>query len=254
MQNMGYYIHFQSELDTERAPMLLVSVVGCHYLQVFGATWNEGCVCIDPLCTPVSLLYVPRDPLDGITKTAHVLAAILCTPVSLLYVPRDPLDSITKTARVGCYGCYSKGTNAALLSIRSGKKGTEQQLGAIFCTFGACTLEYKQCMCENDYLYEAKLNSEGQEKEVVVKFVRSPYGKSVHQELANNHLAPELIHHQILPGGWNVVVMEMIKDGSALPNKLSIKQKESVLQLQRLLELKKNCAWGSTPPKHSSIY
>lgn len=79
VQNMGYYIHFQSKLDTDRAPMLLISVVGCHYLQVFGATWNQGNVCIDPLCTPVSLLYVPRDPLDGITKTARVLAAIDAT-------------------------------------------------------------------------------------------------------------------------------------------------------------------------------
>ena len=57
--------------------MLLISVVGCHYLQVFGAVWFRAkCVCMDPLASPLSLLYVPRDPTYGVSKVARVLAAI----------------------------------------------------------------------------------------------------------------------------------------------------------------------------------
>ena len=55
--------------------MLLVSVVGCHYLQVFGAVWNgQRCVWIDPLCSPISLVFVPRDPNNGMSKLARLLS------------------------------------------------------------------------------------------------------------------------------------------------------------------------------------
>ena len=51
--------------------MFLVSVVGCHYPQVFGAAWDGNSVCVDPLCSPLSLLYVPHDPNNGIKKVAY---------------------------------------------------------------------------------------------------------------------------------------------------------------------------------------
>ena len=35
-QNNAYFIHLKNGRK-DRSPMLLVSVVGCHYLQVFGA-------------------------------------------------------------------------------------------------------------------------------------------------------------------------------------------------------------------------
>ena len=50
----------------QRSPMPLISVVGCYYLQVFGAAWNGGQVCVDPLCRPVSLLFLTHDPMHGI--------------------------------------------------------------------------------------------------------------------------------------------------------------------------------------------
>lgn len=55
-ENQGYYVHLKAG-NSDRSPMLLVSVVGCHYLQVFGAVWNGSRVCVDPLSDPV-----PRDP------------------------------------------------------------------------------------------------------------------------------------------------------------------------------------------------
>ena len=74
-QNITYFIYMKKG-KTGRSPMLLVSVVGCHYLQVFGAAWDrEKRACVDPLSSPVSLLFVPRDPSYGVTKVAKVREA-----------------------------------------------------------------------------------------------------------------------------------------------------------------------------------
>ena len=58
------------------SPMLLVSLAGPHYFQVFGAVWNGDEVCVDPLSDPISLLSIPRDPRCGGEKLARVLAGM----------------------------------------------------------------------------------------------------------------------------------------------------------------------------------
>ena len=78
IQNNAYFVHLQSG-QNHRSPMLLLTVIGCYFLEVFGAAWNGSNVCIDPLCSPVSLLYIPRDPLAQVARTARVLAAIAST-------------------------------------------------------------------------------------------------------------------------------------------------------------------------------
>ena len=77
-QNIDSYIHL-TKGSNEHLPMLLVTVVCQHYFQVFGAVWNREAVCVDPLCEPVSLLFVRRDPRYGIHKVAQVLAALHAT-------------------------------------------------------------------------------------------------------------------------------------------------------------------------------
>lgn len=77
-QSIGCFVHLQAE-GRDRSPMLLATVVGCHYFQVFGAAWDGSKVCIDPLCSPVSLLFVPRDPNYGVSKTARLLSAMCST-------------------------------------------------------------------------------------------------------------------------------------------------------------------------------
>ena len=79
MQNIGHFVKFQMNHPRHRSPMILISVVGCHYLQVFGAAWNGGNICVDPLCSPVSLLYIPHDPINGIVELAKVLDATVST-------------------------------------------------------------------------------------------------------------------------------------------------------------------------------
>ena len=75
-QNNMRFIQLQQVQGGNRSPMLLVTVVGCFYFQVFGAVWNGGVACIDPLCSPVSLLFVPRDPSNSVANLARVLSAI----------------------------------------------------------------------------------------------------------------------------------------------------------------------------------
>jgi hypothetical protein len=63
-------VEYREDFTKGRSPMLLVSVVGSHYFQVFGALWNGAKVCVDPLSDPVSLLFVRRDPRRGVSKVA----------------------------------------------------------------------------------------------------------------------------------------------------------------------------------------
>ena len=128
---------------TVRAPMLLVTVVGCHFLQGFGAAWNGGMVCHDPLCSPVSLLFVPCDPNHAVSKPAHVLAALHSTVEKLKEYYSHPLMERT---------ILNKGPY-----------------------FNLNGLEYKKQM-EVKWLFEAQFNGE----DVVVKFFRSHYGTDVH--------------------------------------------------------------------------
>ena len=58
-----------------------------------------------------------------------------------------------------------------------------------------------------DWLFSAQCNGEL----VVVKFVRTSYGKVVHEFLARHNLAPKLFSVSPLPGGWLAVVMEKVE-------------------------------------------
>ena len=91
-QNNAYFIHFKNG-QKDRFPMLLVSVVGCHYLQVFGAVWNgQRCVCIDPLCSTISLVFVPCDPNNGVPKLARLLSVINKTMGELTKYYDKPIE------------------------------------------------------------------------------------------------------------------------------------------------------------------
>ena len=73
LQNAGYFIHLIKG-QCSHFPLLLISLVGCEYFQVFGAAWCDT-VCIDPLMEPLSLLYVPNRT-NTIEKVARVLSAV----------------------------------------------------------------------------------------------------------------------------------------------------------------------------------
>ena len=178
-QNNAYFIHLQKERkERDRSPMLLVSVIGCHYLQVFGATWNgERCVCVDPLYSPISLLFVPRDPAKGVSK----LARLLCV-----------MDE-TMNELVGEY--YRKPI----------EERERNSIGPYWTNNGR--LEYTKRLTRSvAWLFEGTYD----EQEVVVKFVRSHYGEAVHNLLGCSGFAPKLFCCEPLPGGWYAVVMEKL--------------------------------------------
>ena len=81
-QNIAYFIKL-TEGKEGAMPMFLVSVVGCYYLQVFGALWHEGFVCVDPLCPPLSLLFVQHDNTRSKEKLACILKALYDGTIAL---------------------------------------------------------------------------------------------------------------------------------------------------------------------------
>jgi hypothetical protein len=175
-QNNAYFVHLKKG-ESGRSPMLLVGVVGCHYFQVFGAAWNGGVVCVDPLCPPVSLLYVPHDPTSGILKTARVLAAMHFTVSKLTDYYSPPEDKQPQ-------GPYFN-SSGDLKSIKQ---------------FG-----------ESTRMFEAKLFDE----DVIVKFSNFNYGFKVHNYLSQLKLAPRIKFWHKLAGKWLVIVMEKV-NGSKL--------------------------------------
>ena len=195
-QGIGYFVHFKSG-ESGRSPMLLVSVVGCHYFQVFGAVWNGCHICVDPLSEPISLLPVPRDPNCGVEVVARVLAALSSTLDALIefYSDRDDVEK----------GPY----------FQSCSSGTLQNM--------------KKLNVNVEWVFEASCAG----KEVVVKFVRK-YGEDVHRLLASEKLAPELFSVDQLPGGWLAVVMEKVV-GEMMPNKIQKPVKEALKKAVELM-------------------
>lgn len=75
LQNILYYVHAnRNDEDEGLDPMLLISIVGCHYFQVFGVVFGpDNEVLMDPLCDPISLLHVPHDPLGSETALLQII-------------------------------------------------------------------------------------------------------------------------------------------------------------------------------------
>ncbi len=176
-QNHAYFMRIKTG-TFDRSPMLLVSVVGCHYLQVFGAVWNgQKCICVDPLGSPVSLLFVPRDPHNGVLTLARLLSTV---------------DGISH--RLEEY--YAKPE----------QERVENNRGPYWTDNGRLT--YFRKLEENVNWLFVPTRDDG--VEVVVKFVRGRYGEAVHRHLASLNFAPKLFTCCPLPGGWYAVVMEKL--------------------------------------------
>ena len=217
-QNNAHFIRLQKGRK-DRSPMLLVSVVGCHYIQVFGAVWNgQRCACIDPLCSPLSLVFVPRDPNNGVSKLAQLLSVIDKTMGELTNYYDKPIKNRETNSR-----------------------------GPYWTDDGR--LEYKgKLMKSINWLFEATLD--GQQK-VVVKFVRSHYGKAVHIFLATHGFAPKLISCHLLPGGWYAVVMEKL-EGCSITTDVSENVKQSLRKVGNLLQ-ENNYVHGDLRPQNLLI-
>ena len=75
--------------------MVLIQLYGCHHFQVFGALWEgdaDSLLVADPLTRPLSLLYVPTDPLNGYYQLARVVTALLTLHQKLKDFNESPTD------------------------------------------------------------------------------------------------------------------------------------------------------------------
>ena len=213
-QNIGYFVHFQAEQNC-RSPMLLVSLAGPHYFQVFGAVWNGKDVCVDPLSDPISLLAVPRDPRHAVEKFARVLAAI---------------DSTVE--RLKCYYDNKE------VESKWGVKGP-YPFNKEICNF--------KKFGDREWLFEAEYKT----IPVCVKFVRSQYGFEVHQFLASRKLAPQLYTPEPEPlhGGWLAVVTEKVDGTPVTSSNLTRLQKQSLQDALRELHAQ-NYVHGDLRPQN----
>lgn len=82
LQQTVYYLKIR-QMDGKNHPMLLLTIAGCEYFQVFGAVWWSDGICVDPLTDPLSLLFVPDRAEKDSEKVARVLHAMERTIVRL---------------------------------------------------------------------------------------------------------------------------------------------------------------------------
>ena len=190
IQNIGYYIKFQKKIAAP-APLLLVSMAGFSHMQVYGGTWNDDDMCYDPLSLPLSLLFVPSDPLNTIQNVAVMLQSIHGAIVDLKAYYYD-------NTRVyhGPYFMHEK------------------------------NLHHAKKLRNKERVFEAEMDG----KPVVVKFSRL-YGQDAHTLLAEKHLAPDLISCEKIAGGWIAIIMKKIDGvdlPSPLPNTTKASLKEAI--------------------------
>ena len=190
-QNNLYFLHSHCG-DEGLDPMLLLSMVGSHCCQVFGAVF--GCdneLLVDPLCDPISLLDVWDDPFDGESKVArllHTLAAVL--PLLADYYYYAAVNQLSD--RVPYY---------------------KQD-------------ELKYVKPIGTRVWETKNE---QNATVAVKFTRM-YSTEVHEFLAQKNMAPKLFNVCEMECGWKVIEMEYIQ-GKTLhecQQSLSTTQKQNI--------------------------
>ena len=218
-----YFLNFKAgEEDRSRSPMLLVAIIGTHYLQVFGSVWNGSKVCVDPLTRPLSLLFVPRHPNCGVADIAQVFAAIDSAILSL--------EAYYETPDYDAKGPY----------------------------YSCDTIDYRGCISGIKWLFSAK-KMDGDGNDVCVKFVPRRYGEQVHRLLADHNLAPKLLKVDKLPGGWIVIIMEKIVNGQTLqdnPSLASPQVQECLKQVLRLMQTKKyvtDCYCWSLPEYDTTL-
>ena len=175
LQNCLYYVHiYRNDQDEGLDPMLLISMVGCHYFQVFGAVFgpNNDVLC-DPLSDAISLLNVPIDPVGIESRFAR-----------LLYTIKRTISRLESY-----YGMPHTTIRAPYYNQKN--------------------IKYIQPIYKSGRIWKANMN----DTKVVVKFTLT-YNSTVQQHLYSCGMAPRLIDETELRAGWKVIVMEYIEGKS----------------------------------------
>ena len=174
LQQCGYAIKLNAGKQT-RSPLLLTTLVGPDYFQVFGSAWNGEFLCVDPLMAPISLLHVPHRRND-IEKVARVLHAMFVTAKKLGELGTEASSTSTSTP-------YFDWNSQLRYSTVVGKKTN---------------------------VWNATDTRSPESSAVIVKFVKE-YGLEVHNSLASAGMAPSVRYTEELPGGWTAIVMDKVE-------------------------------------------
>ena len=145
----------------------------------------------------------------------------LSQPLSTLFVPSDPIETTQKVA------VLLRAIHGAVVDLKQHYECVDSN-------------RHPYYMHENELKHvknllgkERVFLGEREGQQVVVKFTRS-YGLEAHKILAKNQLAPAIISHETLPGGWIVVIMEYV-EGPQLPESITEVTKASLNNALQIL-------------------
>ncbi|RUS20428.1 hypothetical protein BC937DRAFT_95254 [Endogone sp. FLAS-F59071] len=98
-----------------------------------------------------------------------------------------------------------------------------------------CKLKYDSKLSSGNYVFQARIENFGLERDVIVKFTKR-YSEECHQKCHSLGIAPELLACKQIAGGWFVVVMELLSEHETL---FSLSQHEPPLSNLIVDNLKK---------------
>ncbi|KAG2125667.1 hypothetical protein DEU56DRAFT_565712 [Suillus clintonianus] len=202
MQALLYYIHstktFAKDDPAFRFPCILISLFGPH-IDFSAAVWDTR-PNMQVISTALPLFYHRTDTKMREMVARHVGAL------------RKALHSLLK-----CYANMASSTT----SPSTDPNPCFPYPSSYTCikTASTCRFTYQAQMDTQRLLFSAKTEDD-ESKMLCIKFVRH-YSQEAHQRCASGGFAPALYGFENLPGGWYMIVMEMIPEDYCCLGELS---------------------------------
>ncbi|KAG2116464.1 uncharacterized protein F5147DRAFT_568096, partial [Suillus discolor] len=198
MQAILYYIRFTESFakakPTFRFPCIIITLFGPH-IDFSAAVWSNR-PNMQVISTALPLFHHPTDSKMRAMVARHIGAL------------RKALRSL-----LACYqGMTSPSLDQDLEFLDSKFQDPMFPYPYSFTcieTSLTCDFTYYNQMDHSRLLFSAVKTTD--DKTLCIKFVRR-YSKEVHQRCASDGFAPALLGFEQLPGGWYMIVMEMITD------------------------------------------
>ncbi|KAG1731694.1 hypothetical protein EDB19DRAFT_2007418 [Suillus lakei] len=196
MQVLSYYIHsttpFVKAKPAFRFPCIAITLFGPH-IDFSAAIWSTR-PNMQVISTALPLFYHNTDTNMRVMVARHIGAL------------KKALQSLLK-----CYENMSSNTTSSSRFLDSEFPDPAFPYPYSFTcieTSSKCHFTYGHQLDPTKLLFSVKTTDN---KPLCIKFTRQ-YSKEVHQLCASNGFAPALHGFELLPGGWYMIVMEMITE------------------------------------------
>ncbi|KAG1738714.1 hypothetical protein EDB19DRAFT_2039530 [Suillus lakei] len=196
MQVLSYYIHsttpFVKAKPAFRFPCIAITLFG-PYIDFSAAIWSTR-PNMQVISTALPLFYHSTDTKMRAMVARHIGAL------------KKALQSLLK-----CYESMSSNTTSSSRFLDSEFPDPRFPYPYSFTcieTSSKCHFTYGHQLDPTKLLFSAKTTDD---RSLCIKFARH-YSKEVHQSCASSGFAPALHGFEILPGGWYMIVMEMITE------------------------------------------